>query len=192
MGGSGSGNFTRREGAKVPVEACLALDCKFLLRAGVLRLGVRLGGWWRWERPPGRVLRVARYELQGEDRERVGLLLSYPCGSPLQRVELRVTRPARGGARWWLLGCCGRRCAKLYLPPGGEFFACRACHRLSYGARQESHHVGAMTRHIAGRLGNDPAELRRVMARLARVAQRGLLMPPACPGAPVDLPGALP
>lgn len=51
-----------------------------------------------------------------------------------------------GGRRWWF-ACplvrdnvpCGRRCGKLYLPPGASYVGCRRCHRLTYASRRESH-----------------------------------------------------
>ena len=32
---------------------------------------------------------------------------------------------------------CGRRCGKLYLPPGGTYFGCRVCYDLSYASQRE-------------------------------------------------------
>jgi hypothetical protein len=40
--------------------------------------------------------------------------------------------PWGGGIKFHLLCACGRRCAKLYLPPEEDRFACRHCHRLLY------------------------------------------------------------
>ncbi len=34
---------------------------------------------------------------------------------------------------------CGRRCGKLYLPPGGRDFGCWTCYDLTYTSCQESH-----------------------------------------------------
>jgi hypothetical protein len=49
-----------------------------------------------------------------------------------------------GGRRWWgicpLVGngqACNRRVGKLYLPPGGRYFGCRQCYRLTYRSVQE-------------------------------------------------------
>lgn len=46
--------------------------------------------------------------------------------------DLCRTFPHYGGARWWMRCACGRRVAKLYLPPGSTNFRCRSCHRLRY------------------------------------------------------------
>lgn len=40
--------------------------------------------------------------------------------------------PWGGGVKFFFHCGCGRRCAKLYLPSGGDQFACRSCHRLLY------------------------------------------------------------
>lgn len=47
------------------------------------------------------------------------------------RLESRPM-PWGGGIKFYFYCGCGRRCAKLYLPPGGDQFACRSCHRLLY------------------------------------------------------------
>jgi len=58
-----------------------------------------------------------------------------------ERREVRITStPCRfGNKRWWFI-CpekrCGRRVAKLYLPPGQNQYLCRHCHELTYEARQ--------------------------------------------------------
>lgn len=60
-------------------------------------------------------------------------------------VRLTYTQPHFGGDRCWFLcpkeGCCvegGRRCNRLYLPPGTRDFGCRQCHGLVYRSSQES------------------------------------------------------
>lgn len=40
--------------------------------------------------------------------------------------------PWGGGIKFFFVCTCGRRCAKLYRPQGGDLFACRRCHRLLY------------------------------------------------------------
>ena len=50
-----------------------------------------------------------------------------------------------GSVRYWFL-CplgtngvyCGRRVGTLYLAPGGKYFGCRHCYKLSYESRNES------------------------------------------------------
>ena len=44
--------------------------------------------------------------------------------------------PWGGGSKFFFRCSCGRRCAKLYLPPQGTQFACRRCHRLLYFAQR--------------------------------------------------------
>jgi hypothetical protein len=39
---------------------------------------------------------------------------------------------------YWRCTKCGRRCSKLYLPPGALTFACRACHRLIYYSQTQT------------------------------------------------------
>ena len=61
--------------------------------------------------------------------ELVGLL------SGPHRVNLIQTPCYFGGVRYWFQcpgGDCGKRVAKLYLPPGKLQFLCRHCHNLIY------------------------------------------------------------
>ena len=52
-------------------------------------------------------------------------------------VPLVAVRPHRRGLHWyWLCPTCGRRIAKLFLPPGSRRLQCRLCHDLSYRACQ--------------------------------------------------------
>jgi hypothetical protein len=75
------------------------------------------------------------------------LVLSYTFTATGQVVEEPVplvNTPMRfGGVRWWgrcplvVDGrACGRRVRKLYLPPGGRYFGCRTCYRLTYASAQ--------------------------------------------------------
>lgn len=61
------------------------------------------------------------------------------------KVALTTTACNFGGLRYWFI-CplskngvyCGKRVAKLCLPPGGNYFGCRHCYKLSYESRNES------------------------------------------------------
>jgi len=58
-------------------------------------------------------------------------------------MHLKGTKPNFGGLRWWFIcpliqagAPCNRRVKKLYLPPSGEWFGCRSCHKLIYQSAQ--------------------------------------------------------
>lgn len=79
----------------------------------------------------------------GEDRTPVTLPL-----------DLIAVPTPRGGTRY-LVHCplvvngvpCRRRAAKLYLPPGSNYFGCRRCHRLAYrGSQEHDPRVSALLR----------------------------------------------
>jgi len=61
------------------------------------------------------------------------------------KVSLNTTLCNFGGVRYWFI-CplsrngvyCGRRVAKLYKAPGGNYFGCQHCFDLSYESRNES------------------------------------------------------
>lgn len=62
------------------------------------------------------------------------------------RIFLQTTAPYFGGLRWWFT-CpvsandipCQRRVSRLYRPSGARYYACRACHQLTYTSCQVSH-----------------------------------------------------
>jgi hypothetical protein len=61
---------------------------------------------------------------------------------------------------------------KLFLPPGGRYFGCRRCHRLTYASCQECHRYDGLYGQIAGSLGKDIAAVRRRL-KLKRPARYG-------------------
>jgi hypothetical protein len=82
-------------------------------------------------------------------QSRTGEVLDYP-------IALETTRPNFGGLRWWFTcprskggTTCGRRAAKLYLPPGGRSFGCRTCYALTYTSAQESRKWDSLARFMA-------------------------------------------
>jgi hypothetical protein len=84
-------------------------------------------------------------------------------------VRLEMTPTQFGGRRFWFV-CplimrgvpCTRRAAKLYLPPGGRYFACRRCHNLTYRSSQEAHQMERLFARL--RLGPE-----RIRDRLCRM-----------------------
>jgi len=60
---------------------------------------------------------------------------------------------------------CNRRVGKLYLPPGGRYFGCRACYDLAYRSSQRAHQL---ERTLAG-----VARLERRIAKLTASARQG-------------------
>ncbi len=88
------------------------------------------------------------------------------AGDPVDydyKIALVSTMPNYGGLRWWFVcpldragGSCNRRVGKLYMPPGGRYYGCRHCYRLTYESAQE--HDPRVSR-----LVNDPIALYAAM-----------------------------
>ncbi len=132
MGGHNSGNWYRWDKKDI-VEDCIRLDINKLVREGVIAL-YRNGSrhWVNNDRKTAYVGYVV--EPLGDD---IIFRLKYTVTRGNHKIDLPVklekTHVHFGGERWWF-NCpgCGRRCGKLYLPPGGKYFLCRVCHNLNY------------------------------------------------------------
>jgi hypothetical protein len=144
MGGSGSGNWWHTA-TGYTVEDCLSLDVNKLVRDGLLAYaGCRGSITWK-ERGTGKITATAGFELASMRTESADFRLSYTVGRGgskkpvIENLYLQTTNPHLGGVRWWFT-CpnCGRRVAKLYIPPRDEFFLCRHCYRLTYQSQRES------------------------------------------------------
>jgi hypothetical protein len=147
----------------------------------VLTAGAWLSGSWAWFRDAGRKEQTASigYEVNTLDPAGPWLRLTYTLTASKvdvdYRIALQTTRLRFGGARWWFT-CplvaddvpCDRRVGKLYLPPGGRYFGCRHCHRLTYTSCQESRKYDGVARLLAEDLGQDFAAVKRMMKRIGK------------------------
>ena len=123
--------------AKETVESSLVLDVFLMARKGRLQDG--RAGTYCWTQGGEE---IASVHWQVEDADYLHLLYTETRGDG-KRIDhsdwLWLERtPARvGGERvWFACPWCEKRVRKLYLPPSGELFLCRGCHRLSYRSRQ--------------------------------------------------------
>ncbi|HEY1376402.1 MAG TPA: hypothetical protein VGF55_06385 [Gemmataceae bacterium] len=182
MGGPGSGNTYHwwRPAKKTVVEHCRHLDANRWTREGILRAGVRLSGGWRWTYgSTGEETAAIGYEVDTTAPDDSRLWLTYTLTGTGERVrylvQLQRTRVHRGGSRWWFT-CplivrdrpCGRRVAKLYLPPGGRYFGCRRCHDLTYTSCQEGHKYNSLFRRLAVDTGLDFGLVKHAMNQLGK------------------------
>lgn len=183
MGGLGSGRWGGHRKAWT-VEECRRLDLSAVVRGAAPAAGVT--GVLRWRAGAGEVVASVGYEIAATGAGGLALRLRYrratadamPPPPVVLDIALEATPVPRGGQRWWgrcPLATAGRACRRrvgvLYLPPGGTYFGCRACHALTYRSRQEHDpRVAALVRNSAA------------LARLARttrgasVQQLGLLL----------------
>ena len=94
---------------------------------------------------------------RGSDDGQPLLKLVYNCSNPFSPkveldLELTYTYPNYGGRRWWFRcplvrekgGVCGKRVAKLWLPPGQRYFGCSECHELTYKCSLECHDLDGL------------------------------------------------
>jgi len=176
MGGYGStrwGSHSKR----ATVEDGLVLPISDTLKKA-LALAPGTGGTLRWSRNGETFASIA---FRREDENGVRFLrLEYNAGSGESKrsmsylVEMASASTPRGGLKWYFLcpahgGGCRRRCSKLYLPPGGDVFACRECYGLSYESCNESHKFDGLFKHLAQGMGGGvtPETVKRILRRRA-------------------------
>lgn len=130
MGGTGSGSW--RAETKTEVEACHIISCAWLLQNHYLdwadTVAAKLGGII-FKNILGDPIYTLSLEFRRVATDELRLALAQTC----QIITLKALPLRLGGVRWWF-HCprCDRRSAKLYVPRGGSFFACRICHNLTY------------------------------------------------------------
>ena len=143
MGGFGSGDWSNVATRKVSVEQCRVLSIKKLRLAGL---------------------------FDGVENARS---IVFNDGTLEYEIELERTACRLGGYRYWFV-CpvvkdgvyCGNRAAKLYLPPGGQYFGCRECYDLTYESCQKSHKYDRIIDHIPEDMDLEGLNLTQVL-RLA-------------------------
>jgi hypothetical protein len=94
------------------------------------------------------------------------------------RIRVQFWQPPMGGkAIWMLCTWCGRKCRKLYAPPGRQKFRCAPCWDLAYTSAQEAHYwdrgaaAGVMAQ-VAMNCGCSLREVALVMMNMEK-ANRG-------------------
>ena len=155
MGGYGSTRWNSHY-KRLAVEDCRRLPMR-IIHSFMLK-GRRWGNvsWNRGGEPMGNI----SYRVIGsEEPESLRLIYTTTKHDTKEKkefdypVRLTTTPLPWGGQRYWFI-CpavgCGRRVNVLYLPPRGEYFACRHCYRLSYRSRQEGYQDRVLYGHLAG------------------------------------------
>jgi hypothetical protein len=128
--------------AKQTVEQCLTFAASDVLQH---RTGRYTGMIW-WLRDD-EIISSIGFETD-RNQQQVTLLFADDAEgkNPIRQVlALRPSRTRHNGVRWWL-SCvyCNRRCGRLHLAYGEDFFACRKCLDLSYVSAQQAHAVERM------------------------------------------------
>jgi hypothetical protein len=158
MGGSGSG----RESFRRTVEECLVFSLSAMLRDGQLteHESTQVLAWEGWQG-------VTRYRLTVEIWP-IDSGLLFQLQETHQIITLQASALRFGGRRWWF-DCpkCERRCAKLYLPPHRDEFACRICYNLQYRSERESDSVPIILM-LAMKLNRTPEEIKQTLRELTR------------------------
>jgi len=170
MGGPGS----TRWGGHVPkttVEDCLTLSMAAVADCDGFREWVPWSGEITWTNVRtgeetatiGTVFRPLPEGTKWDGRLRLKYTITRPQYGGEDEVteidywiDLETTPCNFGGERWWFRcplvkngNPCGRRCFKLYEPPGADYFGCRECYDLTYESAQSAHEFDTLYAHIA-------------------------------------------
>ena len=117
------------------------------VRFSLKALGLVLADGKRWTTTwglPNNLLGSLECSVKSEGKRRVLHVLGWVYSRHHNsNLELTSTRCNFGGRRFWFV-CpltnngipCRRRAFTLHLPPGGQYFGCRLCHRLTYRSSQ--------------------------------------------------------
>jgi len=136
---------------KDTVEDCRSVSISFLKKYGYFSsYGYRTGlitwthGWSGRKNSIGIGVFINEYEKYARFYYTITDRNSGEKKDYEYKVQLTTTPCNYGGIRYWFI-CplskngvyCGRRVAKLYKAPGGDYFGCRHCYNLSYESRNE-------------------------------------------------------
>ena len=163
MGGYGSGRWGSQR-KKTQVEHCRRFAIGDLIKG--IRYVEGGGGLWRggitWSLA-GRYVADITYTIRIDSGLLVELAYNLtPAGGEPEQINYTVRLTSAplpwGGLRYWFI-CpvknCGRRARKLYLAPGGKYFACRHCYNLTYKSAQEEHSGDSLWRSMAAMMQAD-------------------------------------
>jgi len=164
MGGYGSNRWSGQSTRPVTEDGLILDGYKMIpkvLKARGSSPGYR--GQFTWSRN-GAYMADIGYTLQGET-----FTLDYRRNGeqvPPYPVELSPNPQPKGGLRYLFL-CprhgCGRRSAKLYLPNGGKYFACRKCYRLTYPTSNESHKWDSLFQRLGADTGRSFEDVKQAL-----------------------------
>jgi hypothetical protein len=171
MGGYNSGRWGSHT-KKTTVEECRTLNLARLERAGLFRSppGNAVRGSLQWmNSQTGQATASVGFILERKDNGLV-LTLAYSIRDEAIRIPvfIQTTKSHVGGSRYWgACPDCGRQVRKLYVPPGGHRFSCRACLDLTYESSQRAHRFDGLHRLTADALGV-PLEAVKALCRRRR------------------------
>lgn len=162
MGGFGSGKWIDLVNRKTTVDLCNEISAKSLKEKGFFDASI--SGIIEWKNTSGVV--VNRVDIESSisvDIDKTSFLMVrrevLSTESVKRHIEQRVELiqwPCNYGGFRYFFACpavkngvyCGDRTTKLYLPRGGQIFACRHCYDLTHKSAQENHKYDKVFGHI--------------------------------------------
>lgn len=167
MGGFGSGDWADVTTRKIHTGLCRSLSVKTLKKMGVFDDSPDEVYSISWVNDlgeaAGKVTITPHVGGNGNKRSlRVEIEGIVTGGGSFvtvtgQDIQITTTPCYYGGVRNWFL-CpavvegvlCENRVGMLYLPPGGQVFACRHCYGLTYESSQQNHKYDRVMEHLEG------------------------------------------
>lgn len=162
MGGAGSGTWQRPD-TRTTVEESPSLDILRLRRSGHLKANARAA--LQWQAPWAAGLEDHQVRLYTEAaRVHISYRMIGESGDTTMSAAVEWEPCPLGGSRpWWRCPECGRRTAKLYLPPERWRFACRQCHDLVYWTQRapDTQRLRKRLNRLRDRVDDRPVSSRR-------------------------------
>ena len=127
------------------VDHCRTLNINRMVETGAIKNGSSQSGTWVWtDSDTGEQKASIGYESNAWNLNEAYLRVHYTLTDRDKvmdyKIPLITTKAHFGGVRFWFkCPVTGRKAAKLYLPYGANFFACRQAYRLKYASQSQSY-----------------------------------------------------
>lgn len=154
------------------VEECLIIDIYFLKKHNYLKFSQN--GEIQWSDNSGFKSSMGIKSTVWEEPESITFSYTVTKSSTNEKEDFNYTIPLVktscnfGGFRYWFK-CqgirnniyCGRRVAKLYRAPSGNYFICRHCYDLTYYLRRKKGSLTYSTNRIKRKLDKIEQKIRK-------------------------------
>jgi hypothetical protein len=138
--------YMGRIGYKLVADYLISISVYWLNHDGYFKTGKSNTFVWSWKYSDKGLKVTISSHVNYEDEFINRIELWYPHFSSegelenIQEILITSARCNLGGKRYWFICECGKRVGVIF--KGGDRFACRHCHNLTYQSRNENRRSG--------------------------------------------------